>query len=142
MAVASGLVQQIDVAVFLGAGEAAVDGSRLVALYRIRHFASGDHALALTAVQLGRVTQAALAALWPSVEAEEVPPRHGQLYGAHAPQIPDCARIKTLLVSPVLPILWFVRDRNGPVLAGEQPVETRRETRRSGFALTTTIIAV
>jgi hypothetical protein len=64
----------------------------------------------LTAVQLGRVTQAALAALWPSVEAEEVPPRHGQLYGAHAPQIPDCARIKTLLVSPVLPILDRARQ--------------------------------
>jgi hypothetical protein len=48
--------------------------------------------------------------LWPSVEAEEVPPRHGQLYGAHAPQIPDCARIKTLLVSPVLPILDRARQ--------------------------------
>jgi hypothetical protein len=83
----SGLVQQIDVTVLLGAGETAVDGSRLVALYRIRHVASADHASALTAVQVGRVTQTALTTLWPSVEAEEVPARHDQLHGAHAPRL-------------------------------------------------------
>jgi hypothetical protein len=89
----SGLVQQIDVTVLLGAGETAVDRSRLVVLYRIRHVASADHASALTAVQVGRVSQTALTTLWPSVEAEEVPARHDQLHGAHAPKI-----IQTLLV--------------------------------------------
>jgi hypothetical protein len=125
---ASDFVQQIDVTVLLGAGETAIDGSRLVVLHCIRHFAPADHALALAAVQVGRVTQTALTTLWPSVEAEEVPTSHDQLHGAHAPKI--------IQISPVRPGLWIVQDQDRPGPARDQLVELsreQRETRRSGL---------
>jgi hypothetical protein len=120
----SGLAQQIDVTVLLGAGETAVDGSRLLALHRIGHFASADHALALTAVQVGRVTQTALTTLWPSVEAEEVPTRYDQLYGAHAPEDysnPPC------IASAPKPLDRGAPGTNGPVLAGNSSWKPSRE---------------